>query len=447
MKALHEYTAVELRKLLAEGIITAEGLTRYYLRRIEAYDQPCGLNSVAFFDPTSIRQAQQLDKRRDKRDLPLFGLPILIKDNIDVAGLPTTAGSCVLTDNIAVKDAPIVANLRKNGAVILGKTNMTEFANYVADDMPNGFSSRGGQVHCAYDADHDPSGSSTGSAVAVSAGFCAAAVGTDTCFSIVGCANEHGVVGFKPTHGKLSGDGIIPISATMDTAGPITKTVEDAMLIYSGMLDKKVQTQPAHVKGLRLAVNRKGWERNPEELPMRHEALLNALRQDGAAISDVHHDWLEEHSFVLRCEFREDLERYLANKKVRRGTLEAIIRAYKADPEVRMPYGIQILERAMVHDRSLPAYQAAMTLREQTRQSLLDELGDKDACLMMGGTNVMHFAGLPSITIPFYLGKDGVPCGLILYGVDEKRLLAAAQLLGRYCPGVDAPCLTVPNEV
>ena len=101
----------------------------------------------------------------------------------------------------------------------------------------------------------------------------------------------------------------------------------------------------------------------------------------------------------------------------------------------------------MVHDRSMPAYQEAMTLREQTRQSLLEELGDKDACLMMGGTNVMHFVGLPSITIPFYLGEDGVPCGLILYGVDEKRLLAAAQLLGRYCPGVDAPCLTVPNEV
>ena len=158
MKALHEYTAVELRKLLAECVITAEGLTRYYLRRIETYDQPCGLNSVAFFDPTSIRQAQQLDKRRDKKDLPLFGLPILIKDNIDVAGLSTTAGSCVLTDNIAVKDAPIVANLRKNGAVILGKTNMTEFAHYTSDDMPNGFSSRGGQVHCAYDANHDPSG-------------------------------------------------------------------------------------------------------------------------------------------------------------------------------------------------------------------------------------------------------------------------------------------------
>jgi len=447
MKALHEYTALELRQMLWQGDITAEALTRYFLRRIAAYDQPCGLNAIAFFDPTSIRQAKQLDRARNKRDCPLFGLPVLVKDNIDVAGLPTTAGCCVLTDNIAVKDAPIVASLRKNGAVILGKTNMTEFANYVADDMPNGFSSRGGQVRCAYKADHDPSGSSTGSAVAVSAGFCAFAVGTDTCFSIVGCASEHGVVGFKPAHGKLSGEGIIPISATMDTAGPIAKTVEDAMLLYSGMLGKTVKTQPAHVKGLRLAINRKGWEEESPALQARYDVLLNALRQDGAVIFDVQHSWMSEQSLIHRCEFREDLERYLANKKVRRGTLEAIIKGYRADPEVRMPYGIQILERAMVHERSMPAYQEAMNLREQTRQALLEELGDKDACLMAGGTNIMHFAGLPSITIPFYLGEDGAPCGLILYGVEEKRLLAAAQLIRRYCPGVDAPCLTVSNEV
>ncbi len=447
MKHLYELTALEQRDLLARGDITAEGLTRQYLRRIAAYDQPCGLNSVAFFDPTSIEQARKLDKRKDRENLPLFGLPVLIKDNIDVCGLPTTAGSAVLTDNIARRDAPIVANLRKNGAVILGKTNMTEFANYVSDDMPNGFSSRGGQVRCAYKADHDPSGSSTGSAVAVSAGFCSFAVGTDTCFSIVGCATEHGVVGFKPAHGMLPGEYIVPISATMDTAGPLAKTVADAMLLYSGLRDKPVTVQPAHVKGLRLAVNHKGWEMKYPELRIRRDALLNALRQDGASISDVQHTWLEEHELILRCEFREDLEAYLSNTTVRRGTLEAIIKAYKADPEVRMPYGIDILERAMVHDRSMPAYREAMTLREQTRQALMAELGDKDACLMVGGTNIMHFAGLPSIALPLCMGEDGAPRGIILYGVDERRLLAAAQVIERYCPGVPAPCLAAKNGV
>ena len=441
MKALHEYTAVELRKLLAEGVITAEGLTRYYLRRIEAYDQPCGLNSVAFFDPTSIRQAQQLDKRRDKRDLPLFGLPILIKDNIDVAGLPTTAGSCVLTDNIAVKDAPIVANLRKNGAVILGKTNMTEFAHYTSDDMPNGFSSRGGQVHCAYDANHDPSGSSTGSAVAMSAGFCAAAVGTDTCFSIVGCVTEHGVTGFKPGCGSLPGTGIIPIATTIDMAGPITKTVEDAMLVYRGMADKQITVQPAHIKGLRLAVNTYGLDDLPQEERDGYQRLLDALQKDGAVVQQVCHPNSPHQRIIHRCEFREDLERYLANKKVRRGTLESIIKGYKADPEVRMPYGINILENAMVHSRDLPIYAEAMAERQKARAALLEELKDVDACIMTGGTNIMHFTGLPSIALPMCMGEDGVPLGIILYGAEERRLLAAALVIQRYCPGSQPPRL------
>ena len=441
MKALHEYTAVELRKLLAEGVITAEGLTRYYLRRIEAYDQPCGLNSVAFFDPTSIRQAQQLDKRRDKKDLPLFGLPILIKDNIDVAGLPTTAGSCMLTDNIAVKDAPIVANLRKNGAVILGKTNMTEFAHYTSDDMPNGFSSRGGQVHCAYDANHDPSGSSTGSAVAMSAGFCAAAIGTDTCFSIVGCVTEHGVTGFKPGCGSLPGTGIIPIATTIDMAGPITKTVEDALLVYSGMADKQITVQPAHIKGLRLAVNTYDLDDLPQEERDGYQRLLDALQKDGAEVQQVSHPNSPHQRIIHRCEFREDLERYLANKKVRRGTLESIIKGYKADPEVRMPYGINILENAMVHSRDLPIYAEAMAERQKARAALLEELKDVDDCIMTGGTNIMHFTGLPSIALPMCMGEDGVPLGIILYGAEERRLLAAALVIQRYCPGSQPPRL------
>ena len=441
MKALHEYTAVELRKLLAECVITAEGLTRYYLRRIETYDQPCGLNSVAFFDPTSIRQAQQLDKRHDKKDLPLFGLPILIKDNIDVAGLPTTAGSCMLTDNIAVKDAPIVANLRKNGAVILGKTNMTEFAHYTSDDMPNGFSSRGGQVHCAYDANHDPSGSSTGSAVAMSAGFCAAAVGTDTCFSIVGCVTEHGVTGFKPGCGSLPGTGIIPIATTIDMAGPITKTVEDAMLVYSGMADKQTTVQPAHIKGLRLAVNTYGLDDLPQEERDSYQRLLDALQKDGAVVQQVCHPNSPHQRIIHRCEFREDLERYLANKKVRRGTLESIIKGYKADPEVRMPYGINILENAMEHSRDLPIYAEAMAERQKARAALLEELKDVDACIMTGGTNIMHFTGLPSIALPMCMGEDGVPLGIILYGAEERRLLAAALVIQRYCPGSQPPHL------
>ena len=200
MSELQQMTAIELRDLIRTRRLGVEELTRYYLDRIERYDG--ALNSVAELDGTALEQAREMDTHPD--DLPLFGLPILVKDNIDVCGLHTTAGSLALADNVARTDAPVVANLRRNGAIILGKTNMTEFANYTTQGMPNGYSSRGGQVLHAYDRARDPSGSSTGSAVAMAAGFCAAAVGTDTSFSVVVCAAENGVTGLKPPVGRLS---------------------------------------------------------------------------------------------------------------------------------------------------------------------------------------------------------------------------------------------------
>lgn len=442
MKHLYEMTAVKLRELLAAGEITAEGLTRHYLLRIDKYDQPRGLNTVAFFDPTALEQAKKLDRRKDRENLPLFGLPVLIKDNIDVAGLPTTAGSRMLADNIARRDAPIVANLRKNGAIILGKTNMTEFANYTSDDMPNGFSSRGGQVRNAYDPTFDPSGSSTGSAVAVSAGFCAAAIGTDTCFSIVDCAVQNGVTGFKPGCGSLPGKGIIPIATTIDMAGPLTHSVEDAMLLYSGLRNKPFRVQPAHVKGMRIGVNTYGMESVAQDQLERYQTLLDALQQDGVEVRQMQHENAPHQRIIHRCEFREDLEAYLADTSVVRCTLEKIIKGYLADPEVRMPYGINILENAMQHSRDLPMYADAMAARQKCRAALLEELKDVDACIMTGDTNVMHFTGLPSIALPLTLAPEGTPRGIILYGADEKRLMAAARVIERYCPGVTAPCFT-----
>lgn len=440
MKHLHELTAVDLRKLLAEREMTAEALTRHYLLRIDQYDQPRGLNTVAFFDPTALEQAKKLDKRKDREDLPLFGLPVLIKDNIDVAGLPTTAGSRMLVDNIARKDAPIVASLRKAGAIILGKTNMTEFANYVADDMPNGFSSRGGQVRNAYHPDFDPSGSSTGSAVAVSAGFCAAAIGTDTSFSIVGCAAQNGVTGFKPGCGSLPSKGILPIATTVDMAGPLTRDTADAMLIYSGLRNRPFLVQPAHIKGLCVGVNTFGMDEVSQAQLHRYQALLDEMQRDGAEVRQMNHPYSPGQRIIQRCEFREDLEAYLAETSVYRCTLEKIIKGYHAEPEVRMPYGVDILETAMKHSRALPIYAEAMADRKKARNALLDELKDVDACIMTGPTNIMHFTGIPSIALPMSMADDGTPRGIILYGADEKRLLAAAQVMERYCPGVTAPC-------
>lgn len=156
MEALHHSTARQLRQALGDRRIGAGELVRAYRRRIEKHDGR--LNTVAELDPSAPEQARKLDAAGENRVLPLFGLPVLVKDNIDVKGLHTTTGSLSLADNVAAEDAPVIANLRRNGAVILGKTNMTEFANYTSPDMPNGYSSRGGQVIGAFDPAMDPGG-------------------------------------------------------------------------------------------------------------------------------------------------------------------------------------------------------------------------------------------------------------------------------------------------
>ena len=264
MPEYHAMRALELVREAQSGRVSAQELAEYFLRRIERYDQSLGLNAVGELNPQALDEAKALEENASPRDFPLFGLPILVKDNIDVAGLYTTAGSPALADNLARRDAPIVANLRRAGAVVLGKTHMTEFANYTALDMPNGYSALAGQVHSAYGAQCDPGGSSTGSAVAVSAGFCAVAIGTDTSFSIVGCAAEHGIVGLKPACGALISAGIVPISRTLDSAGPMARDVASALAVYAAMRGvPATDCTPLPARGLRLAVNWAGEEAGP----------------------------------------------------------------------------------------------------------------------------------------------------------------------------------------
>ena len=230
MDELCRMTAIELRTEIQKRNIGIEELTRSYLRRIEKYDPI--LNTISELNESALKQAAKLDAQKTGREALLFGLPLLIKDNIDVAGLHTTAGSMALSDNLVGTNAAVAENILRNGGIILGKTNMTEFANFTAKGMPNGYSSKGGIVKNAYDRKKNPGGSSTGSAVAVSAGFCSMAVGTDTSFSIVACATENGIAGFKPRHASLSSRGIIPISGTLDSAGALSRDLSDAILLY-----------------------------------------------------------------------------------------------------------------------------------------------------------------------------------------------------------------------
>lgn len=441
MDRLHELGAGELIGMLRGGELSAERLTAACLERIRCFDGR--LNAVAELNPASLSQARALDAHPARRSLPLFGLPILVKDNIDVAGLHTTAGSLALSGNVAGRDAPIVARLRAGGAVILGKTNMTEFANYTAQDMPNGYSSRGGQVYSAYSRKRDPEGSSTGSAVAVSAGFCAAAIGTDTLFSVVGCATEHGITGYKPPHGALSADGIVPICRTMDSAGILARSAADAALIYACMgeapLSYVAETPPER---LRIAVNVTGCEDVSRQQRARYDALFQALRNAGAQISDVAHENSREARHIMRCEFRRDLESYLAGAGAGvPKTLAEIVAAYWRDPGRMAKYGISMLEDALSSGPEDAEYLKALNVRAAMRTRLLDSLAGFDACVMTGDTEAFHLCGLPSIALRLGMGPEGAPRGVILYGADEARLFSAALTIEKFCEPVRPPVL------
>lgn len=443
MREICEMTAYALRREMLERRLGAAELVGYYLDRVARRDGPYGLNSIAELDTSAMSQARALDGLRERSDLPLFGLPILLKDNIDVAGLRTTAGSTALADNLAAADAPLTARLRKNGAVILGKTNMTEFANYTTRGMPAGYSSMGGQVLNAYGRDKDPSGSSTGSAVAVSAGFCAAAVGTDTSFSVVGCAASNGVAGLKPPVGVLPSEGVVPIARTLDSAGPLTRDFSDALLLYAAMRGEPMRVSPKAPCELRLAVNTFNRADVSDRQLERYESLFAALREDGAVFSEVSHGYTPYQKDVMLCEFMSGLEDYLRTSSAKRRTLAEIVSFYEDHPD-RMPYGISHLRSALTEAPGKLAdgtYSRALDERRALRLRMLGELVGYDACIMTGPTNAMHFAGLPSLALPLCMAEDGTPRGLIMYGSDETRLYSAALTVEKYCPRVVPPKL------
>ena len=233
----------ELQQALAEGRTSSSALTRAYLARIEAYDTGGPrLNAVRQVNPDALAIAQLRDADKPSKRHPLAGLPILVKDNCATGDRQhTTAGSLALDGARAKQDSTVVARLRAAGAVVLGKANLTEFANFIAIDMPSGYSSLGGQVKNAYVRDLDdknipivsPGGSSSGSAVAVAAGLCAAAIGTETSGSLLNPASQNGLVTVKPTVGLISRAGIVPIAHSQDTAGPLTRTVRDAAIVLN----------------------------------------------------------------------------------------------------------------------------------------------------------------------------------------------------------------------
>lgn len=359
---LNEATISELQEKMAAGKYTSEQITTMYLQRIDNIDKKnAALNAVIELNPDALAIAKAMDAERKTGKVrgALHGIPILIKDNIDTAHkMMTTAGSLALVGHIAAKDAFIVKKLREAGAVILGKTNLSEWANFRSSQSCSGWSSRGGQTKNPYILDHNPCGSSSGSGVAVSANLCAVAVGTETDGSVTCPASTNGVVGIKPTVGLLSRAGIIPISHTQDTAGPMARTVKDAAILLTALTgldaddakttesigkaaaDYTTFLDPNGLKGKRIGIEKKKYTN--QFLTRLFDKAVNDLKQQGAEIVEI--EYLDkinangDAEFTLMCyEFKYGINKYLSTANTPMKTLADLIDFNKKNEDKVMP--------------------------------------------------------------------------------------------------------------
>jgi amidase len=439
-----ELSILEAQKQLQNGEQTAIGLTQFYLERIKTLDP--ALRSVLELNPDALEIAAKLDQQKT-RGL-LHGIPVLIKDNISTADkLQTTAGSRALLGHIAKEDAEIVRRLREAGAIILGKTNMTEWANFMTTNMPSGYSSRGGQTVNPYDPNLTPGGSSSGTGVAIAAHFAVVGIGTETSGSILSPSNQNSLVGIKPTIGLVSRCGIIPISSTQDTAGPMTRTVQDAAVLLQVMLgrdprDGITKTQPKNfiipklerldLQGVRLGVPREVFWNFPSTFEQTVlEAALEVLPDLGATVIDTNLPEAKAASNlgygVLIHEFKRDLNKYLRHTPIK--NLANLIRFNDSDPQNLLRYGQVLLLAAQssLGTKSLEYLRARAEDLRLAKAGLDAALQNVDALIFPSywGSSLGAKAGYPTIIVPAGYTETGLPVGISFLG----RAWSELQLL------------------
>ncbi len=461
---IQEMSVMDMQNAMKSGKMTSKQLVEIYIQRIKKIDGK--LNSILEINPDALSIAEKMDKERagGKVRSKMHGIPFVIKDNIDTADkMKTTAGSLALLNAPTPKeDAFIVQQLRKAGAVLLGKTNLSEWANFRSESSSSGWSGRGGQTHNPYILDRSPCGSSSGSGVAAASNLTAVAIGTETDGSVVCPSSINGIVGIKPTLGLVSRSGIIPLAHSQDTAGPMARTVSDAVILLNGMVgtDKKdsITSQSSTkgkkdytkfldkngLKGARIGVIRQYFGRNS-----RLDELMNKnikkLEKAGAILIDVQFPDLQnfgdDEYEVLLYEFKADLNKYLAERGGKYNTLEKLIKFNKDNADKEMPYFKQeIFVKAQAKkDLNDRAYRLAL-LRSKvlTQDKGIDMVMDKhnlDAILApsnsqswlidlvmgdsptqyVGSSSLAAVSGYPNITVPSGFLNE-LPIGMSFLG-------------------------------
>lgn len=446
---IEEATIAQMQEKMESGELTSRDLVTMYMHRIAYYDQK--INSILEINPDALQNAAALDAERNASGArgPLHGIPVLIKDNIDTHDkMHTSAGSLALKDSYAQQDSFVAEQLRDAGAVILGKTNMTEWANFMTEGMPSGYSSRGGQVLNPYGPGvFDVGGSSSGSGAAIAANFAAAAVGTETSGSILNPSVQNALVGIKPTVGLISRRGIIPIAHTQDTAGPMARTVADAASMLTVLTgrdsrDQITLTNPLSetdfsafltidgLKGKRIGLAWKGFiEKVSEAKKSALNSVIDTLKASGAEVIEnveipsAAAEWKYE---VLTYEFKKDLNTYLSQlaPSVTIRSLSDLIRFNNENKEKMLKYGQTELLRSEETSGSLRELAYVETLEfdyyHSTEQGIDFALAkyDLDAILFPSdeGSHISAKAGYPSIAVPVGFTGQGEPVGITFAG-------------------------------
>ena len=370
-------TIPELQHRMAQGSLTAARLTEAYLGRIRDLDPK--VHSILFLDPTALSQAKASDKRRQSGHVlgPLDGIPVLLKDNIDTKNLPTTAGSRALLTSRPKQDADLVRRLRQAGAVILGKTNLSEWANFRSSKSTSGWSGVGGQTNNPYVLDRNPCGSSSGSAAAVAASLAQVAIGTETDGSIVCPGGANGIVGIKPSLGVISGDGIVPISHLQDTAGPFGRHVVDAAITLSVLSGKDYSPTYTSLRGKRIGVWAQAGQDPGVDKVM--QETVATLQKAGAIIVDVtpaNQDTIGNDELpALLTEFKHELNAYLATRPGAPQTLADLIAFNQQDPVELSKFGQEIFEAAQAAPPITdPTYQQQRATATDLAKHSIDDL-------------------------------------------------------------------------
>lgn len=450
-----EKTIPEIQNAIAEAKLTYEDLVLFYLTRIKKYDRnnELSLNSVIALNPNVITEAKKLDLAKKEIDsYSIYGMPILLKDNINASGMPTTAGA-VAFENNKTEDAFITKQLKANGALILGKANLSEWAYFFCNDCPSGYSAIGGQTLNPYGRKiHDTGGSSSGSGVSMAANFAVAAVGSETSGSILSPSSSNSIVGLKPTIGLLSRGGIVPISSTLDTPGPMTRSVVDNAILLQAMTgldseDSKAVSLKApktdyvsalknlnpteYLKGIRL-----GYYNNYKDTL--YVTAVRELREAGAILVELERPEIDLPQFlrVLNLDMQKDLPDYITkygSKELALKDLIEITAFNKEDSLIRMPYGQGLLYGVLADSASTEEFAAIKDTLERNGRQFFDEpirSNNLDAVLSINNymAGFAAVAKYPAITVPMGYKDTNEPMGLTFIAptLSEAKLLELA---------------------